>query len=464
LDSGERAFPHPELRALQKPIEYRPMIRTLIAVAMVTGVLFGQRPSKLPDFDRRTPVVIAVENVGPAVVNIRAQARVQAQHMFWGLYQRPSEDDPMYADASLGSGVVVHPDGYVITNEHVTHGADRVLVKFQDGREVPASPINASTDSDVALLKVDDPGPWPTAELGDSSNLLVGETAIALGNPFGLSSSATTGILSATGRSVRFQGREVFQDFLQTSALINPGNSGGPLLDINGRVIGINIAIDSRGQGIGFAIPINRVKEVMTDLVNPEIIKGAWIGFEPRLKGGRLVAVRLVEDGPGAHAGVQEGDAILAVDGRPVASPFEFHAALLRRDPNDTVAVTLDRRGRRSEARVRFEALPLGALAKTTNTLRVLGMECAEMTRAVAKTLRLPSSVTGPVVVEVERTGTAASIGLRPGDVIVQIGNAGIRNLQQLQMALGYARRWLGPVSIRIYREREGLMRGTIEW
>lgn len=441
--------------------------RLLIVIGLLPAGALAQAPSRLPDFDRRTPVVIAVENVSPSVVNIRAQAQVRATPWNWGLFQRPTEEDPatgrMFADSSLGSGVVVHPDGFVVTNEHVTHGADRLIVKFQDGREAPATLVNANQDSDIALLRLDGKGPFPAAELGDSAKLMVGETTIALGNPFGLSSSATTGILSATGRSVRFQGRTVFDDFIQTSALINPGNSGGPLLDINGRVVGINVAIDSRGQGIGFAIPINRVKDVLADLVNPEILKLAWLGIEPATKDGQLVAARVAEDGPAAGQGVQAGDRILAVENRPVLSAFEFNVALLRAEAGTPVRIRLEGAGRAREVSIPLTPIPLSALVEGQNTVRVLGLECGDLTPKVVTALRLPSTVAGVVVLEVSEDGKGAALGLKPRDVIVQVGNAGIRDIRQLQTGLMRARRY-GRSEIFVYREGEGLLKGVIEF
>lgn len=435
------------------------MLRPIIALALLIPCLWAQAPSKLPNLDRRTPVVLAVENVGPAVVNIRAQSRVRRQHLYFGLFLQEGEDS--LADSSMGSGVLVHPDGYVVTNEHVTHGAERLLVKFKDGQELPATVVNSNMDSDLAVLKIQANGPFPTAELGSSDQLLVGETVIALGNPFGLSSSATMGILSATGRSVRFQGRNVFEDFLQTSALINPGNSGGPLLDINGRVIGINVAIDSRGQGIGFAIPIDRVKNVITDLVDPEASKGLWTGILPGFSNGALVAAHVDLESPAQVGGIERGDLIIAVDGKPVRSPFEFQVALLRFDPATEVKLDLLRNGTKLERRMKLGEVPLSEVAKGTNTLRVLGMECADISTAISARLKLPSNVVGPVVLSVEPGTQANSVGLRPRDVIIQINSINVASLANMQMALRVARR-SGGARISVWREGEGRMEGMI--
>jgi serine protease Do len=441
------------------PISIR---RLCIATCVLATVLLGQDPGG-PEFDRRTPIVLAVERVGPAVVNIRAQAQVRRPHMFSGLFMVPTEEDPvtgrMYQDSSLGSGVVVHPEGFVVTNEHVVHGADRVLIKFQSGREVPARTVNANADNDIAVLRIEAPGPFPSATLGSSSSLLVGETVIALGNPFGLSSSATTGILSAVGRPVAFRGRTVFEDFLQTSALINPGNSGGPLLDINGRVIGINTAIDSRGQGIGFAIPVNRVKEVMTELVDPELTRYETIGVHVDALDARVVVKSVDEGGPAARAGVRPGDVVLAVNDRPVQSPFDFNIRLLEVPSDQDLELRLERGRERLAARARLQPVPVEALVRGRATL--LGMECGNPSEALAQRLRIRTDVQGPVVLRVDPGSAAASLGVRPGDVILQVGRLQVRTVEQL----GYAIQRLRPrggAPILVYREGEGTLQGTL--
>ncbi len=444
------------------------MKRPILISSLVLGLASlaqGQLPDRLPHFDRRTPVVVAVENVGPAVVNIRAQAQVSGRrrHAFSGLFMSPTEEDPvtgrMYQDQSLGSGVVVHPDGFVVTNEHVVHGADRVLIKFQSGREVAATIVNSNQDNDVAVLHIEEAGPFPSAILGTSSDLLVGETVIALGNPFGLSSSATTGILSATGRPVAFRGKTVFEDFLQTSALINPGNSGGPLLDVNGRIIGINTAIDSRGQGIGFAIPINRVKEVMTELVDPALTRQATLGFEVERRGDQLVASKVQAGGPAAEAGVKEGDRVITVEGTPVSSPFEYNLQLLRRKPGDAITLLVDRGGQQIDTKVEFRPVPLTAL--TRGSTKLLGMEIAEYSEPLASRLELASGVVGPIVLSVDPQGSAAAVGLKAGDIVLQLDRLRLSTVAHLQMAVQRYRAF-GGARIQIYREGEGALNGTI--
>ncbi|MDH3255349.1 MAG: trypsin-like peptidase domain-containing protein, partial [Acidobacteriota bacterium] len=208
--------------------------------------------------NRRTPIVEIVEKVAPAVVNISAEAIVRAPDPFFGDFfaQRRRVE-------SLGSGFVIEANGVVVTNAHVIEGSSRVLVTTADGRELEAEVLGLDRDTDIAVLKVD-ARDLASLELGNSSDLLVGETVVALGNPLGLSNSVTTGVLSARGRTVPAEsGERLFTDFLQTDASINPGNSGGPLVNLDGDVIGINTAIIAGAEGIGFAIPADRARRVV---------------------------------------------------------------------------------------------------------------------------------------------------------------------------------------------------------
>ncbi|HJX28342.1 MAG TPA: trypsin-like peptidase domain-containing protein, partial [Thermoanaerobaculia bacterium] len=200
---------------------------------------------------RRTPVVIAAEKVSPAVVNISAESMVREVDPFFGLFFGPQTRQSQ----SLGSGLIIDPNGIVVTNAHVIEGASRIQVTMLDGRELEANVLGADRDADLAVLKVDARG-LPAVPLGQSGDLMIGETVIAIGNPFGLTHTVTTGVLSARGRTVPSErGERLFTDFLQTDTSINPGNSGGPLVNILGEVIGVNTAIISGASGIGFAIP-----------------------------------------------------------------------------------------------------------------------------------------------------------------------------------------------------------------
>src|SRR5437763_9954177 len=227
---------------------------------------------------RRTPIVIVAHNVLPAVVNIQTESTIRRRSVDpffdpFGMF-----GDRTYTSQALGSGFVWSSDGIIVTNNHVVEGASRVTVNFNDGTQVAAKLIGVDPDSDVAVLRVDAKN-LAAAPVGTSGDLMIGESVIAVGNPFGLSGSVTTGVVSALGRSVpsKEEGR-TFTDFIQTDASINPGNSGGPLLNIEGKVVGINTAIYANAQGIGFAIPVDRARKVIQDLLRYGQVHSAWIG------------------------------------------------------------------------------------------------------------------------------------------------------------------------------------------
>jgi len=446
--------------------------RTLL---LLTGLALlpqvpAQPPSRLPNFERRTPTVLAVENVGPSVVNIRSQDSVRRMGRNFSMFGRmepqgKTEVDPetgrRYSDRSLGSGVIVHGTGIVITNEHVVAGAERIRVKLRDGRELTATVLNSNRDNDLAVLRLSGARGFPAAELGDSDALMTGEPTIALGNPFGLQNSVTSGILSAKNRSVRFRGREVFSDFLQTSAMINPGNSGGPLLDVNGRVIGINVAIDNRGPGIGYAIPINRVKDVMTTLLDPEITKQAWVGIEAGLFNGELVVANVGKESPAHTAGIRAGDRIVRIGASAVTTPFDFNVALQGFKPGTKIPLTFRRGRRETTAEIPFTPLPLESLVHAGQPATYVGMTVANLTNAAASRLHIPSHLIGPVVLGVEENSSCASIGIRKGDVIIEVGRVATPTVNRLAEALRYYRK-RGSARIKVYREDEGEMQGTI--
>lgn len=392
----------------------------------------AQEAPRLPDHDRVTPVVQAVRNVGPAVVNIEARARREVEHLHAGLFfprTRESQSD--------GSGVLIHPSGIVLTNEHVVHGATEVFVTLMGSKaRVPAQIVNVNLNNDLAVLRLDpSKRPYPYAVCGSSADAMVGETTIALGNPFGLESSVTTGILSAKGREVRFRGRSLFKDFLQTSALINPGNSGGPLLDINGRVLGINVAIDRRGPGIGYAIPIDRALEVCETLLHPEIVKDAWIGLDVANRGGALLIERIFENGPADRAGLRVGDRVRTLEGQSVGTPLQLHTALFDCERAHKLRLGITRDGEERVVKVLFEPLQ-PPLLEDDRRLRALGMIGQETDYALARRygLRMIDSVT---VMSVERDSKAAAI-LRPGDQIYQVGAFRTPSAEKMARILSY--------------------------
>ena len=353
---------------------------SLLALALILvpgSALVAAADDRIPippgagDDLRRTAVVRAVEAVSPAVVNIATDHFVSKAGF-------PTMEDFMLGrprrwrekTQSLGSGVVIDPQGYVLTNSHVVAQGDTIHVKFRspDGAENAEDPgleakvVANDVRSDLALLKIQVEGTYPFVEMGSSHDLLIGEPAIAIGNPFGFSSTVTAGVISATHRTINLPSGPV-DGMIQTDASIDPGNSGGPLLNIHGRLIGMNTAVFREARNIGFAIPVDRVKSVLAILVNPVRANQVWTGFEVVNRGREIVVDTVAEGGPAAKAGLRKGDAVLDVDGAAPKSVFGFKAALLQKAPGEKTALRVRRPGSAEPVAVAVPLLEHPALA-----------------------------------------------------------------------------------------------------
>jgi S1-C subfamily serine protease len=372
---------------------------------------------------RRTPLVQVVERVSPAVVNIAAESIVrEADPFFGGLFPRQRRGQ------SLGSGFIIDRSGIVITNAHVVEGASRITVGTLDGRELQAQMIGSDHDADLAVLKVQGTN-LPAVPLGSSLDLMIGEPVVAIGNPFGLANSVTSGVLSARGRTVPAQnGDRLFTDFLQTDAAINPGNSGGPLVNLAGEVIGINTAIIS-GSGIGFAIPADRARRVVDDLVRFGEIRPLWTGLrlltvDPELASRYDLAVvhgamvfKTYPGSPAGRAGFAEGDVITAVQGQPVASREDVSTVLYSLPPGAPLRFQVRRGGR-----------TLDVALTPVQPPRDLGLRILDQEVGLAVARRGG----GLVVDRVERGSPAERIGLEPGDGVLAVNNREVGSLDEL--------------------------------
>ena len=421
-------------------------------------------PAPAAGFDRETPVVRAVRVYGPAVVNVGSRHEVR-RRPFPGFRMDPFfdqffrdffEPDPRerYERANLGSGVIIDGDGgLILTNAHVAAagagGAGAITVTLQDEREFDARIAGMDAASDLALLQIDTEQPLPEMKMGDSDDLMIGETVIAIGNPFGFSHTVTTGVVSAVNRSIRTEDR-VYHNFIQTDASINPGNSGGPLLDINGELIGINTAIYAKAQGIGFAIPINSARRIVADLIEyGEVIPG-WLGLIvqeldfrlarylnlPRDIGG--VVVKEVEPGsPAETAGLRSGDILLTVKGRPVASVPDYRVALRSIPSGETVGLTVWRDGKKRTLRARTAVFPADRVDELA--FRLFGIRAKDHPK-----------IRGVVISEVKPGSHLAEIGVRPGDVIRAIDDDPIESLADFKkMVVKYRNRSSAVVLLR---------------
>ncbi len=377
-----------------------------------------------------------------------------------GQQQRPRGRNAM----GKGSGFIIDPQGYIVTNNHVVGGAERVTVELSDGRELPGRVVGADPQTDIALLKVESSEPLPYVSFGDSDGLRVGEWVLAMGNPFGLGGTATAGIVSARGRQI---GAGPYDDFIQTDAPINPGNSGGPLFGANGEVVGVNTAIFSPSGGnigIGFAVPSNLAKRVVADLRDDGKVERGWLGVslqpldaelaaavglpEPR---GALVAG--VEPGsPAARAGLRAGDVVLEAGGRPVRNPRDLASAVAEAKPGATLALAVSRDGKRTEQQVALGEVP-GTRVAGKNAGGQAGQ--AALGLALAPRADAARGEGGAVVARVEPDSVAEKRGLQQGDVVIRAGDRDVAKPGDVAEAVDAARK-AGRSNIAMLVERGG--------
>ena len=431
-------------------------LRSLLAALLLATAVCGLVPSTAaaqpaPDF------VELIEKVAPAVVNIRTTERNDpgARSPFRRRAPSPQDDETPRGE---GSGFLISADGYVVTNAHVVDGASEVLVTLPDKREFKARIVGSDVRTDLALVKIEASG-LPMVRIGDVSRLRVGEWVLAIGSPFGLDSTVTAGIVSAKHRET---GSDIA--FLQTDVAVNPGNSGGPLINTRGEVVGVNSQILSPiGSyiGISFAIPIDEAMRVVDQLKSGGRVVRGYLGVQPTdvprelaeeygLATGknksRGAFVRLVVPGaPGEKAGIQPGDVIVAVDGRPVESAADLRRTLGGMKPGSAVNLQVNRRGKSMDVKVVLsEAEPQTAQSeppvpgapdqRTSNAAKTWGLTVANLGDAERRALRGASGVKVAAV-----SGGAEAVGMRAGDVILAVGTADVSDLKQFDAVIAKA-------------------------
>jgi len=387
---------------------------------------------------RRTPLVVAAEKVSPAVVNIYTSETGRSPRnpfrnfgnnifdQFFNDFFSQNQNNKK----SLGSGVLINKEGYIITNEHVVARASEINVALGDKREFKARVIGADMKSDLAIIKIDSDQFLPFIPMGRSDDLMIGEQVLAIGNPFGLRHTVTTGIISALNRNIRVDKNKVYSDFIQVDASINPGNSGGPLLNINGSLIGINTAIYHKAEGIGFAIPIDDAKRIVDELIRFGKVRRGWLGvsvqgmdaqlsrhFQLDRKKGVLV-VRIARKSPAEVAGIKRSDIILAIENHEVIDKPDFHARMASYAVDDKVRFSILRNGKNLEIDVQVISIPKQYVAEFTRDW--LGLQVQQNNPLFARRNRLGTSK-GMVVVNVVYKSASDRIGIGPGDVIRQV-------------------------------------------
>jgi S1-C subfamily serine protease len=408
---------------------------------------------------RMTPVVSAVAAVAPAVVNITSAKTVQRRAAmgpffddeFFRQFMGPGGAPRQQTQESLGSGVIIDGKaGLVLTNAHVIAGGTSIKARLQDGRVLDASLVGADADFDVAVLRLAGGGNLPQAAMGDSSDIMIGETVIALGNPFGYAHTVTTGVVSAVGRSLKHEGG-AYADLIQTDAAINPGNSGGPLVNLAGEVIGIDMAIQAGAEGIGFAIPINKARRVVAQLVEGGRVTPAWLGLSgqdvdaraaryfglPRPKG--MLVTEVAPGSPAEKAGLKPGDLVLAIGGTELDDKDQYRGALA----TSTVGETLPLLVRRGEQELRLSAAPTAFGEREAVAL------------AGARWGVGVGFGRGVAVSSVRPGSPAARLGLAPGDVLVQIGGEKLGNQADFTRAV-YVNRLNRTILVMIERGGRG--------
>jgi len=375
-----------------------------------------------------------VERLTPAVVNL-STVRVVKNPRF-------NRD---FTQKGMGSGFIISEDGYIFTNNHVVNKASRIKVKLSDGKEYDAEVKGTDPNTDIALIKIHAPGRLPYVRMGDSERLRIGDGVFAIGNPLGLNHTVTSGIISAKGREI---GAGPYDNFIQTDASINPGNSGGPLCNLAGEVVGINTAIIAQAQGIGFAIPINMAKEILSDLKTSGKITRGWLGVTSqditedlqktlKLKDRQGALVTEVLPGDAAEkAGIKAGDVILGIDGKPAKDRRELIRMIAALRVGSKVGVQIVRDGKEmtlplvvAERKDGQAQDPGGAVKEQ------LDMTVKEVTPEIARYIGLPEK-TGVIVTDVKAGGPAEEAGLQPRDIILKINNMEIKGLKDYQAAL----------------------------
>ena len=412
-----------------------------------------------------------VKKAGPAVVHVAVEKTAKSMEQFPSelfadpFFERffgpqfrhprlPDRDKRNFRQQAAGSGFIIASDGYILTNNHVVEGAEKITVRLADKREFTAKVVGADPQSDVAIVKIDGRD-LPVLPLGDSDALEVGEWVIAIGSPFELNQTVTVGVVSAKGRNR--MGINDYENFIQTDAAINPGNSGGPLLNIRGEAVGMNTAIFSRSggyMGIGFAIPINMAKSIEQQLRTSGKVTRGWLGiviqdvdenlaksFGGKANGGALVS-EVTDDSPAKKSGLLQGDIIIAIDNAPVTDVADLRNRIAMTPPNTALTLRVLRDGQERDLAVTVGEQPadMGSIAKKMNstTLGEMGLTLQDLTDEIAGQFGYRKDQ-GVLIADVEADSPAAQVGLQAGQLIEEVNRVRVRSLKELQQALKQA-------------------------
>jgi serine protease Do len=425
------------------------------------------------------------ELVGPAVVNIRTVKTTKTGSVFRNFNKGPfGEEDPMddffnkffnqgpqrqFKQRSLGSGFIIEKDGYIVTNNHVVEGADKIKVILKDQKEFDAEIVGRDEKTDLALIKINSGNSLPVVKIGDSDALKVGQWVLAIGSPFGLEQTITAGIVSAKGRVI---GSGPYDDFIQTDASINPGNSGGPLVNMNGEVVGINTIIIAGGQGIGFAIPINLGKGIVDQLKKHGDVTRGWLGVTIQdvpsdlaeylgIKDGKGVLVSDVIPGdPADKAGIKPKDIITEINGEKIESSRSLLKIVAGIGVGDIAKIKVLRDGREKIFNVEIAKRMDDNIASAKDSIKggsdEIGIRVSNITQEMARRFNI-TETEGVIVVDINPDGKAADAGIVQGDIIKEINRHTVKSLKDYTEALGKIKKG-ESVNIFIWRDRVGFI------
>lgn len=417
------------------------MKKIFLLFFILTSLVFADVKSDQEQF------IKVADKVMDSVVNISTEKTIKSKYTdpfqdmfndpFFGRYfgQQGTEKEYTQKATSLGSGFVITQDGYIMTNYHVVSEADKIDVKFSDKEVYKAKLIGADPETDIAILKIDGGNnKFQPVDFGDSDNLKIGQWAIAIGNPFGLNNTMTVGIVSAKGRSG--MGIETYEDFIQTDASINPGNSGGPLVDIDGKVIGVNTAILSQSggnMGIGFAIPVNMAKSIKDMLIKDGKVTRGYLGimmqpvdkniaqkFNLKRSSGVLIT-NVVPGSPAESAGLKRGDIIIDADGKKISEMGEIINSISNSMPGKEMTFTVVRDGKETKIKAKLAKKEENSVDNNAVEGSILGMKIRNIDDTVKQKFNLPKDKKGVIVLEVAYGSSAYLAGIRAGDVVVAV-------------------------------------------